>query len=83
MLFKIIDSVRDCEESNILLSAVSVQSVFNISTNSTCAFIENSEFRVVIEHSSHSNSLLFTTRELVIPVFEGFESIGFSVNNVF
>ena len=42
---------------------------------------QNSESGLVVEQSSHGNSLLFTTRKDIVPVIDGIET-SFSFNEV-
>lgn len=61
-------SVGDSDKGNTLTLHVGVQMTFNINTNCRSALIQNSISRFVIDESSHSDSLLFTTTQDIIPI---------------
>lgn len=51
-----------------MILAILEQSGFNIHTNSTSAFIQNSKDRAMVEESTESYSLLFTSWQHIIPL---------------
>ena len=75
MKFKQRRTMGNCKQSNIKLSTLFIQHCFNIKRSRTRALIKNSILWPMIQQSSHSKSLFFTSTQNIIPFFHCIQSI--------
>ena len=75
-------TMRYCDQGNSLLLHVRIKKPFHVDRHSTRAFIQDSIFRLMVNQSSHCNSLLFSSRKHVIPVIICIKTVFFSRSQI-
>lgn len=68
-------SVRDSDECDTHLLHVGVEMAFNINGHSASALVQDGIQRLVVDQTSHSDSLLLTAGEDIAPVVEGVPAV--------
>lgn len=61
-------TMADGNQSDALLLHVGVKIALDVDAHGTCAFVQNSVLRFVVNKSAHGHSLFFTTAEDIIPI---------------
>jgi len=75
-------TMTDSNQSDTLTLHIRVEMTFDINRDSRGTLIKDGILRLMVNQTSHSNSLLLTTREHIFPFSISIKSISLSLNHM-